>query len=150
MPALAPLAIQSIGVRAGRRSARLRQERESIVIKVSAEPERKRVRAIMGGLLTVADVERFSAEEQAAVREMGLGSGEFDLLVETLSNVVQTLEVMEAFAKLLGDSPLKARKIATVRHGALTRMQSRRLAHVRSNYEVFGSVEEAEAWLREP
>ena len=120
------------------------------MIQVSAEPARKLVRATMGGLLTVAEVEQFSAEEQAAVREMGLGSGEFDLLVETLSNVVQTPEVMQAFAELLAHSPLKARKIATVRHGALTRMQSRRIGHVRSNYEVFATVEEAESWLREP
>jgi hypothetical protein len=120
------------------------------VIRISAEPERVLVRATMGGLLTIADVERFSADEQAAVREMGLGSGEFDLLVETQGSVVQTQEVMEAFANLLANSPLKARKIATVRQGALTRMQSRRIANVRSNYEVFGTVEEADAWLMEP
>jgi hypothetical protein len=120
------------------------------VIRVSTEPGRKLVRATMDGLLTVADVEQFSADEQAAVREMGLASGEFDLLVETLGSVVQTLEVMEAFAELLARSPLKARKIATVRQGALTRMQSRRIGNVRSNYEVFGTVEEANSWLLEP
>ena len=103
------------------------------MIQVTAEPERKLVRARMGGLLSIADVERFSADEQEAVRGMGLGSGEY-LLVETLGNVVQTLEVMEAFARLLADSPLKARKIATVRRGALTKMQSRRIGNVRSNY----------------
>jgi hypothetical protein len=120
------------------------------VIEVTTEPERMLVRARMGGLLTIADVERFSAEEQAAVREMGLGSGEFDLLVETLGSVVQTQEVMEAFANLMANSPLKARKIATVRHGALTSMQTRRIGNVRSNYEVFGTLEEADAWLMEP
>ena len=119
------------------------------MIQVSAEPARKLVRAEMSGLLTVADVERFSADEQAAVREMGLGSGEFDLLVETQGSVVQTLEVMEAFAELLANSPLKARKIATVREGALTKMQSRRIGNVRSNYEVFDSLEDADSWLRE-
>ena len=119
------------------------------MIQVTAEPARKLVRARMSGLLTVADVERFSADEQAAVRELGLGSGEFDLLVETQGSVVQTLEVMEAFAELLANSPLRARKIATVRQGALTKMQSRRIGNVRSNYEVFGSLEEADSWLRE-
>ena len=120
------------------------------MIQLSTEPTRKLVRATMGGFLTVADVEQFSVDEQAAVREMGFGSGEFDLLVVTLGSVVQTQDVMEAFAQLLANSPLKARKIATVRNGALTKMQSRRLVNVRSNYQVFDTVEEAEAWLLEP
>lgn len=104
----------------------------------------------MDGLLNVADVQQFSADEQAAISGMGLASGEFDLLVITMGSVVQTQDVMEAFADLMANSPLKARKIATVREGALTRMQSRRIGAVRSNYEVFGTVEEAEAWLQEP
>ena len=120
------------------------------MIRVSTEPDRKLVRATMDGLLTVADVGQFSLDEQAAVREMGLASGEFDLLVITLGSVVQTQEVMEAFAALMANSPLKARRIATVRQGALTKMQSRRIGNVRSNYEVFGTEEEADAWLREP
>ena len=120
------------------------------MIHVSTEPDRKLVRATMDGLLTIADVQQFSVDEQDAVREMGLASGEFDLLVITLGSVVQTQEVMDAFADLMAKSPLKARKIATVRHGALTKMQSRRIGTVRSNYEVFGTEAEADAWLKEP
>lgn len=119
------------------------------MITVRAEPLHKRVRATMGGMLTVADVETFSREEQAAVRAMGLGSGEFDLLIETEGNLVQTQVVMQALGALIAESPLKARRIATVRDGVLTRMQSRRLSRERTGAEVFETVAEAEAWLAE-
>jgi len=117
------------------------------MIEVTTEPDRRRIRARMGGLLSVADVEAFGCEEQAAVRGLGLGDREFDLLVETEGNLVQTQAVMEAFGRLLRDSPLKARRIATVRAGVLTRMQSRRVTRQREGTEVFDSLSEAEAWL---
>jgi len=120
------------------------------MIIVTSEPSRKLVRATMKGLLTLEEVKRFSTEEQAAVARMGLKSGEFVLIIQTGGNQVQTQEVMEAFRALMIHSPLKARKIATVRDGALTRMQSRRISQVRSNAEVFDTVVEAEAWLMEP
>ena len=117
------------------------------MIVVTSEPERRLVRAVMSDMLSVADVARFSREEQAAVRQMGLGSGEFLLLIETVGNVVQTQEVMDAFQALIATSPLKARKIATVRDGALTRMQSRRVSKIRSHAEVFDTLRAAETWL---
>ena len=76
------------------------------MIVVTAEPAHCRVRARMDGMLTLDEVERFSLEEQAAVRAMGLCSGEFDLLVETEGNPVQTQEIMSAFGQLMLDSPL--------------------------------------------
>ena len=101
----------------------------------------------MGGLLTIEDVEHFSREEQDAVRKMGLGSGEFYLLVETRGDTVQSKEVVEAFKRLMLHSPLKAARIATVRSGVLTTLQTRRIAAVREGANVFASVAEAEAWL---
>ncbi len=56
---------------------------------------------------------------------------------------------MEAFAALIVHSPVKARKIAVVREGALTRMQSRRIGQQRSSYEVFEKIEDVNAWLLE-
>lgn len=117
------------------------------MITVTTEPARKLVRARMVGLLTVEEVHAFSREEQAAVKAMGLGSGEFLLLVETGGHAVQTQEVMAAFRDLMLHSPLKAKRIATVRAGALSRLQQRRVNETRADTEVFGTVEEAEAWL---
>ena len=101
----------------------------------------------MGGMLTVEEVEAFSREEQAAARSMGAASGGFVLLVETIGNQVQTQEVMAAFGRLLQSSPLKAGKIATVRAGALTRMQSKRVMQQRSGTAVFDNVADARSWL---
>lgn len=120
------------------------------MIVVTTEPERKLVRVVMSGLLTVAEVERFSRDEQAAVRAMGLRTGEFLLLVDTIGTQVHTREVTEAFQSLMLDSPLKARRIALVRMGTLAAMQSRRISTVRSYSEVFATAAEAEEWLFEP
>ena len=117
------------------------------MIDVTFDSERKLVRAVMGGLLTIADVERFSREEQEAVRAMGLASGEFFLLVETRGNVVQSKEVVLAFQNLMLHSALKAKRIATVRAGALTTLQTRRIASVTKSAEVFETLKDAEAWL---
>jgi hypothetical protein len=120
------------------------------MIEVFTDPARRLVRARMGGMLSVAEVEAFGREEQDAVRAMGLASGAFDLLIETEGNLVQTQDVMDAFVRLMADSPLKARRIATVRAGVLTRMQSKRVSRLRTGTAVFDTVAEAEAWLAEP
>jgi hypothetical protein len=117
------------------------------MIEVSFNSKQKLVRAVMGGLLTVADVERFSSEEQAGVRAMGLGTGEFVLLVEAHGNVVQSKEVVDAFQHIMLNSPLKAKRIATVREGALTTLQTRRIAAVSQTARVFETLEDAQSWL---
>jgi hypothetical protein len=117
------------------------------MIIVETDPGRKLVRATMSGLLSLAEVKIFGEEEQKAVRSMGLASGEFFLLVDAIGETVQTQEVALAFGELVSNSALKAERIAIVRSGVLASMQSRRIAGSRSNYEVFGSVADAEAWL---
>lgn len=74
---------------------------------------------------------------------MGCRSGEFFLLVETRGNVVQSKEVMEAFQRLIAHSPVKAKRVAIVRAGALSSMQTRRTAIARKAVEVFNTLEEA-------
>lgn len=117
------------------------------MIEVTFDPRTKLVRAAMAGSLTVEEVQRFSVQEQAAVRAMGLASGQFFLLVEARGSVVQSQEVVEAFQQLMLHSPLKAKRIATVRAGALSTIQTRRIATVRDSAQVFETVEQAEAWL---
>lgn len=117
------------------------------MIRVTMDPDRTLVRAEMAGMLTVDEVERFELEKEAAVHAMGLRSGEFLLLVLANGNAVQTQEVMAAFQDLLLHTTVRARRIATVRDGVLTRMQSRRLAKLRPDHEVFNTRDEAERWL---
>jgi hypothetical protein len=120
---------------------------EAKMIDVTFNSERKLVRALIGGLLTITDLDRFSLEKQEAVRAMGLASGEFFLLVEARDNVLQSKEVVAAFQHLTLHSPLKAKRIAIVRSGALSTLQSRRIAAVRQSAQVFESSEDAQAWL---
>ena len=119
------------------------------MIRVTTEPQRQLVRAVMGGMLTIEEVDAFSREEQAAVRQMGLQSGGFDLIVETIGNDVQTQEVVNAFQGLIMGSEFKARRIAIVRSGVLVRMQSRRMALLRPDCAVFEHVDDANDWLTE-
>lgn len=116
------------------------------MIEVSFDRERKLVRVVMSGSHTVEDVARFSHDRDEAVRAMGLNSREFVLLVVT-SNVVQRQEVVAALQHMTGNSRLKAKRIATVRAGALHTMQIRRILSARSETAIFETVEEAEAWL---
>lgn len=123
------------------------ESKQDAMFRVTFDTRRKLVRAVMAGLLTVDDVERFSIDEQDAVRAMGVGSGDFLLLIEARGNVVQSQKVVDAFQKLMLNSPLKARRIATVRTGALPTLQTRRIATVRDSARVFETVEDAESWL---
>jgi hypothetical protein len=101
-------------------------------------------------MLNRDDVETFYRSELEAVEAMGCRTGEFFLLVETRGNVVQRREVMEAFQRLIEHSPVKAKRIAIVRAGALSSMQTRRIAKAREGVEVFDTVEDAENWLFSP
>ena len=117
------------------------------MIEVTFDPEKKLVRAVMAGLLTLAEVERFADEKDAAVRAMGLATGEFFLLVETRYNVVQSQEVVAEFQRMLLHSVLKAKRIATVRAGALSTLQTRRIAAVTQTTQIFATMDDAHAWL---
>lgn len=119
-------------------------------VSVISDRSRQLVRAALSGMLTLDDVESFYRREQQAVQEMGCRSGEFLLLVETSGNFVQSQEVMGAFQRLIAHSPVKAKRVAIVREGALSSMQTRRIAKAREAVEVFDTVEAAEAWLFGP
>ena len=116
-------------------------------VDVTSDLSRRLVRAALSGMLTLDDVETFYRREHEAVRAMGCRSGEFVLLVETKGNIVQSKEVVEAFQRLILHAPVKAKRIAIVREGALPAMQTRRIAKVREGIEVFETVEAAVAWL---
>ena len=116
-------------------------------VNVMADRSRRLIRAVLSGMLTLDDVESFYRSELEAVQAMGCRTGEFFLIVETRGNVVQSREVMDAFQRLIEHSPVKAKRIAIVRAGALSSMQTRRIAKAREGVEVFDSVKEAEAWL---
>lgn len=117
------------------------------MIRISTDPARKMVHAEMSGFLDLEEVAGFARDEQAAVRSMGLGTGEYLLLVETTECAIQSKEVVAAFQAMLVGLPLRAARIAVSREGRMTRMQTNRILSVRDNVGVFATVEEARAWL---
>lgn len=117
------------------------------MIKVEVDFGRSLVRATMSGFLGIEEVIEFSRQEQAAVQQMGCGSGGFLLIVDTEGAVIQSQEVVAKLTDLVLNSPLKAKRIAVVRGGSLTRMQTSRILMVREDTAIFPGVDEAEAWL---
>jgi hypothetical protein len=117
------------------------------MIKVESNRALKLVRVTMSGLLTEDEVRSFGQAKEDAVRDMGLKSGEYLMLIDARGNTVHTQQVMEILADLVTHSRLKAKRIATVREGALTRLQSGRLSKLRDDYRVFDNMGEAESWL---
>jgi hypothetical protein len=117
------------------------------MISVTSDKSRKLVIAQMTGFLEPADVQRFSDDKEAAVIAMGLGSGEYYMLVNTEGCVIQSQEVVATFMRVILQSPFRSRRLAVVRHDNLTRLQTRRILSVRDEAELFASVTEAEQWL---
>lgn len=117
------------------------------MITVSADPARKAVIAHMSGFLTTEDVESFARKEQEAVESMGLGSGQFYLLIDTSEAIIQPQDVVAAFQHLVQNAVYKAARIAVARHGSLTKMQTERILRVRGDAAVFETLAEAEEWL---
>lgn len=117
------------------------------MINITSDKSRSLVIAQMTGFLDPTDVQRFSDDKDAAVTAMGLGSGEYYLLVNTEGCVIQSQEVVATFMRVILQSPFRSRRLAVVRHDNLTRLQTRRILSVRDEADIFASVTEAEQWL---
>lgn len=114
---------------------------------LTSDQSRNLIVARMAGFMTVEEVEEFSRQEQSAVEAMGLGCGEFLLLINTDDAVIQSQEVVAAFKGIVTGSRFKARRIAVVRHDTITRMQTRRILEERADAAVFETMDEAQDWL---
>lgn len=115
--------------------------------RVSVDPVRRLVIANLCGFFTVDEAVAFAAAEQAAARS--LGSGAFDLLIETPGGTIQAQDVAHAFTTLAKAAEFKAARIAIACEGSLLRLQLRRILSG-SHVAVFESRRDAEAWLRVP
>lgn len=117
---------------------------------IGFDASRALVRAKMWGFMDIGEVAEFSRLEQQTVVEAGLGSGEFLLLIDTEGAVIQSQEVVSAFMGIVANSALKARRIAVVRGGSLTRMQTQRILMIREGTAMFQTLAAAEQWLFAP
>ncbi len=117
------------------------------MFRFSIDPRRKLIRSWIEGFLTTDQVMEWSRQEQAAVATLGCTSGEFLLLVDTSRCAIQSQDVVATFQKIIATSKHKARRIAIMQGGSLTKMQTRRIIAGKDYIEHFSDTEEAEAWL---
>ncbi len=117
------------------------------MINVSSDFLRRLVRVDMAGFLIPQDVRQFNNEKEAAVERMGLRSGEFVLLVNTVGCVIQSQAVVAEFTNVVLHTRYKSRRLAVVRHDVLTRLQTRRIIGVRDNAAIFETEAAAVKWL---
>ena len=113
---------------------------------VVPDPIHPLVRIHLSGFFDSAEVAVFWREEQDVARAAFARHGLYDLLIETPGGGPQGQEVLDAFRRIVTESPVKARRIAIVSGSTLLRMQIRRV-FVSDTFQVFATTAEAEAWL---
>jgi len=116
-----------------------------MLFSISTEPSKKLVRIEVAGMLTVADIAELYRQEQAAIREMGCELGAQVALVDVRECPLQLQEIVAAFQSTMSH-PTRARKVAMVAGGALSRLQAKRILQ-RDDAAIFVDVGEAESWL---
>lgn len=117
------------------------------MIIVTSDTLRKLVIVQMSGFLAIEDILQFRQDRDEAVAAMGLKTGEYFVLVDTTEYPIQSQQVTKALMDVLAGSPIRAKRLAVVRHDSLTRMQTQRILSVREEAQSFSSIAEAEDWL---
>jgi hypothetical protein len=115
------------------------------MFKITTEPKRWLVRLKFSGHLTLAEVSEFYRQQEAAIRTMGCPLGLHVVLIDATECPLQLQEIVGAFQGAMA-SPRRAKRVAMVTGGSLSRMQARRLLQ-RDEVAKFATVDEAEEWL---
>lgn len=116
------------------------------MIQISSLPFRKLVIAEFSGFLSLDEVVEYERKKVAAVQAMGLGSGEFDVLVDTARCDIQAQDVVTAFQRNITATSFRPRRIALVWAASLARMQAQRTLNG-DNAALFDSRADALDWL---
>jgi len=116
------------------------------MIQISSLPFRKLVIAEFSGFLSLNEVAEYERKKVETVQAMGLGSDEFDLLVDTARCDIQAQEVVAAFQHNIMATSFRPRRVALVWAASLARMQAQRALN-RENAALFDSRAEALDWL---
>lgn len=116
------------------------------MIQVKSLPFRQLIIAELSGFLSVKDVQDFERQKAAAVRDMGLSSGQFDIMVDTVNCSIQPQDVIAAFRNMVVNTTCRARRVALIRAGSLAGAQAQR-ALARENVVLVDSRTEALDWL---
>jgi hypothetical protein len=113
---------------------------------ISVDPARSLVILRLVGFLTRADVQRIAAEEQAAVRSLGVPSGVHNFLIDARALDAQPLDVVAMVQQTTDAVRLKPRRLAIVARYGLNKIQARRTIGDRE-IGLFDTEDEALAYL---
>ena len=113
---------------------------------ITVDAARLLVTLRLAGFLTLDDVQRIAAEEQAAVRTLGVPSGTHLFLIDARALETQTADVVALVQHATDMVPLKPRRLAIVARYGLNKIQARRTIGDRE-IGLFESEEEALAYL---
>ncbi len=113
---------------------------------IAVDPARLLVTLRLGGFLTVEDVRRIAAEEQAAVQTLGVPSGTHRFLIDARALDAQPADVVEFVQHVTDTVPLKPARLAILARYGLNRMQARRMIGERE-IGLFDEEDEALAYL---
>jgi len=113
---------------------------------ISVDSRRLLVTLRLAGFLTPDDVQRIAAEEQAAVRTLGVPSGTHNFLIDARALDIQAADVVALVQHMTDVVPLKPRRLAIVARSGLSKIQSRRMIGDRQ-IGLFDTEDEALAYL---
>lgn len=113
---------------------------------ISVDATRLLVTLRLAGFLAPEDVARIAAEEQAAVRSLGVPSGVHNFLIDARALDAQPADVVAMVQHTTDTVPLKPRRLAIVARYGLNKIQVRRTIGDRQ-IGLFESEDEALAYL---
>jgi hypothetical protein len=108
---------------------------------------RRQLKIALAGHVGAEDVQCFARDYQAALRDAGWGSREFDLVIDATAANVQPQEAAIAFETLIRHAPTKARRIAIILSSQLAALQAKRLFAERDGAAIFFDRIGADRWL---
>jgi hypothetical protein len=104
------------------------------------------LRLTMGGFFDAALVDEMRAALVVALRQLNCPPGEHVTLCDITGMNIQSQELVQRFAALVGSPEVVSRRLAFVTGATLARLQARRLTS-RDGVAYFSDVPSAMAWL---
>ncbi len=122
---------------------------------IECDPARDLIHVTVSGFFTTEAVEAFGRARDEPLRKLRCGPNQHVTLCDATGMRIQSQEVVAAFARVMQHPPrFASRRLAMVVGSSLVRHQLQRLAELANRQgplraRVFGSSQEAEAWLFE-
>lgn len=113
---------------------------------IALEPRERLLRLTMGGFFEPARVADMREALIVALRELNCPPGEHLTLCDVTAMNIQSQELVQHFAALVGSPEVVSRRLAFVTGATLARLQARRLTS-REGVAFFADVPSAMAWL---